>query len=151
MNDLLQSMALAGAGQWSGSTDHLEAPEDLVSAGRSRRMKELAYSTTAIDYTTLSSKHKLKNKGRAGDLQDVFTLSPHRLCCLRFLWKSVSFFSSLISFLSFSLPICGVASESGSESAVLVPGICACAFIFDLIDSHFFGSCRVTRKTCSGG
>ncbi|XP_047672031.1 girdin isoform X2 [Tachysurus fulvidraco] len=62
MNDLLQSMALAGAGQWSGSTDHLEAPEDPVCAGGSQRMKELAYSTTAIDYTTLSNKHKLKNK-----------------------------------------------------------------------------------------
>lgn len=63
MNDLLQSMALAGAGQWSGSTDHLEAPEDPVCAGGSQRMKELAYSTTAINYTTLSNKHKLKSKG----------------------------------------------------------------------------------------
>ncbi|KAI5087891.1 girdin isoform X2 [Silurus meridionalis] len=62
MNDLLQTMALSGAGQWSGSTDHLEAPEDPVCAGGSQRMKELAYSTTAIDYTTLSTKHKLKNK-----------------------------------------------------------------------------------------
>lgn len=68
MNDLLQSMALAGAGQWSGSTDHLEAPEDPVSASGSQRMKELAYSTTAINYTTLSNRHKLKNKGRAGDV-----------------------------------------------------------------------------------
>ncbi|XP_058240785.1 girdin-like isoform X2 [Hemibagrus wyckioides] len=58
MNDLLQSMALAGAGQWSGSTDHLEAPEDPACAGGSQRMKELAYSTTAIDYSTLSNKHK---------------------------------------------------------------------------------------------
>ncbi|KAK3507599.1 hypothetical protein QTP70_029669 [Hemibagrus guttatus] len=62
MNDLLQSMALAGAGQWTGSTDHLEAPEDPACAGGSQRMKELAYSTTAINYTTLSNKHKLKNK-----------------------------------------------------------------------------------------
>lgn len=69
MNDLLQSMALAGAGPWSGSTDHLEGPEDPVSAGGSQRMKELAYSTTAIDYTTLSRKHKLKNKGIAGDTE----------------------------------------------------------------------------------
>ncbi|XP_062864217.1 girdin-like isoform X3 [Trichomycterus rosablanca] len=61
MNDLLQSMELTGAGQYS-STDHLEAPDDPVSPSGSHHMKELAYSTTAIDYSTLSSKYRLKNK-----------------------------------------------------------------------------------------
>lgn len=64
MNDLLQSMELTGAGQYS-STDHLEGPDDPVSPSGSCHMKELAYSTTAIDYTTLRSKHRLKNKGTA--------------------------------------------------------------------------------------
>ncbi|XP_037388976.1 girdin isoform X5 [Pygocentrus nattereri] len=73
MNDLLQTMALAG-GQWTASTDHLEAPEEAASAGGSLRMKELgsmAYSTNAINYATLSlpaghsTKQKLKNKDNA--------------------------------------------------------------------------------------
>ncbi|XP_076872154.1 girdin isoform X3 [Brachyhypopomus gauderio] len=79
MNDLLQTMALAGA-QWSSSTDHLDAPEEaaLASAvgasGGGQRMKELgsmAYSTTAINCATLSlpaghgSKHMLKTRDNA--------------------------------------------------------------------------------------
>ncbi|XP_041920937.1 girdin isoform X7 [Alosa sapidissima] len=68
MNDLLQTMAQAG-GQWAGSTDNLDGPEESAPAGQ--RMKELgsmAYSTNAINYATLSlpaghrSKQKLKNK-----------------------------------------------------------------------------------------
>ncbi|KAB5518310.1 hypothetical protein PHYPO_G00164250 [Pangasianodon hypophthalmus] len=82
MNDLLQSMALAGAGQWSGSTDHLEAPEDPVSAGGSQRMKELAYSTTAINYTTLSSKQKLKNKDNVS-CEDVTPTSSDEQSAVR--------------------------------------------------------------------
>ncbi|KAL6466474.1 hypothetical protein MHYP_G00242780 [Metynnis hypsauchen] len=73
MNDLLQTMALAG-GQWTASTDHLEGPEEAASAGGSQRMKDLgsmAYSTNAINYATLSlpaghsTKQKLKNKDNA--------------------------------------------------------------------------------------
>ncbi|XP_072525883.1 girdin-like isoform X4 [Salminus brasiliensis] len=72
MNDLLQTMALAG-GQWTSSTDHLEAPDDAASAGGGQRMKELgsmAYSTNAINCATLSlpashNKQKLKNKDNA--------------------------------------------------------------------------------------
>ncbi|XP_053335638.1 girdin isoform X1 [Clarias gariepinus] len=82
MNDLLQSMALAGAGPWSGSTDHLEGPEDPVSAGGSQRMKELAYSTTAIDYTTLSRKHKLKNKDNVS-CEDVTPTSSDEQSAIR--------------------------------------------------------------------
>ncbi|XP_076141540.1 girdin isoform X2 [Alosa pseudoharengus] len=71
MNDLLQTMAQAG-GQWAGSTDNLDGPEESAPAGQ--RMKELgsmAYSTNAINYATLSlpaghrSKQKLKNKDNA--------------------------------------------------------------------------------------
>ncbi|XP_030628126.1 girdin [Chanos chanos] len=71
MNDLLQTMAVAG-GQWAGSTDNLDGPEEA--APGSQRMKELgsmAYSTTAINYATLNlpaghrAKQKLKNKDNA--------------------------------------------------------------------------------------
>ncbi|TSN95650.1 Girdin [Bagarius yarrelli] len=77
MNDLLQSMELAGAGQWSGSTDHLEAPDDPVCAGGSQRMKELAYSTTAINYATLSNKHKLKSKDKVKDNVSCEDITPN--------------------------------------------------------------------------
>ncbi|XP_062375122.1 girdin-like isoform X2 [Sardina pilchardus] len=71
MNDLLQTMAQAG-GQWAGSTDNLDDPEESAPGGQ--RMKELgpmAYSTNAINYATLSlpaghrSKQKLKGKDNA--------------------------------------------------------------------------------------
>ncbi|XP_052331281.1 girdin-like isoform X4 [Oncorhynchus keta] len=56
MNDLLQTIALAG-GQWTGSTENLEGPVEANGGSRSRHMKELgsmAYSTNAINYTTLT-------------------------------------------------------------------------------------------------
>uniref|UniRef100_A0A8C7GA37 Coiled-coil domain containing 88A n=1 Tax=Oncorhynchus kisutch TaxID=8019 RepID=A0A8C7GA37_ONCKI len=73
MNDLLQTIALAG-GQWAGSTENLEGPVDANGDSRSRHMKELgsmAYSTNAINYTTLTlpsgnrAKRSLKIKDNA--------------------------------------------------------------------------------------
>uniref|UniRef100_A0AAY4B8L2 Coiled-coil domain containing 88A n=1 Tax=Denticeps clupeoides TaxID=299321 RepID=A0AAY4B8L2_9TELE len=68
MNDLLQTMALAG-GQWASSTDNLDQPEEAPAG--SQRMKEmgsLAYSTNAINYATLSlpagRQAKLKHKNK---------------------------------------------------------------------------------------
>ncbi|XP_034093581.1 LOW QUALITY PROTEIN: girdin-like [Gymnodraco acuticeps] len=62
MNDLLQTMAVAGGpgAEWASSIDHLDGAEavDRDTAGSSRRsgrsMKELAFSTNAIDYSTLT-------------------------------------------------------------------------------------------------
>uniref|UniRef100_A0A672G9L8 Coiled-coil domain containing 88A n=1 Tax=Salarias fasciatus TaxID=181472 RepID=A0A672G9L8_SALFA len=62
MNDLLQSMAVAGGpgAQWAGSTENLDGPEagDGAGTGSSRRsgqrMKELALSTNAIDCAALT-------------------------------------------------------------------------------------------------
>ncbi|KAM9395763.1 girdin isoform 5-T6 [Salvelinus alpinus] len=73
MNDLLQTMALAG-GQWAGSTENLEAPVETNGGSSTRRMKELgsmAYSTNAINYATLTlpsgsrAKRSLKIKDNA--------------------------------------------------------------------------------------
>ena len=77
MNDLLQTMALAGpgtGGQWVNSSDNLDGPEDVEGGGSGgQRMKELgsmAYSTNAIDYATLSlpaghrGRQKLRVKGQ---------------------------------------------------------------------------------------
>ncbi|XP_013860589.1 girdin [Austrofundulus limnaeus] len=83
MNDLLQTMAVAGVSgsQWAGSTDNLDEPEvgdvGVASGGGSRRsgqrMKELALSTNAIDCAVLSlpstgpsrAKHRLQVKDNA--------------------------------------------------------------------------------------
>ncbi|KAK2921669.1 girdin-like isoform X2 [Channa argus] len=62
MNDLLQTMAVAGGpgAQWIGSTENLEGAEagdgSITSDSRcsGQRMKELAFSTNAIDCATLT-------------------------------------------------------------------------------------------------
>uniref|UniRef100_A0AAQ4PTQ6 HOOK N-terminal domain-containing protein n=1 Tax=Gasterosteus aculeatus aculeatus TaxID=481459 RepID=A0AAQ4PTQ6_GASAC len=62
MNDLLQTMAVAGDpdGQWASSIDNLdgaEAGDAVVAASRGRsgrRMKDLAFSTNAIDCAALT-------------------------------------------------------------------------------------------------
>uniref|UniRef100_A0A3B3QFW1 Coiled-coil domain containing 88A n=1 Tax=Paramormyrops kingsleyae TaxID=1676925 RepID=A0A3B3QFW1_9TELE len=70
MNDLLQSMALAG-GPWAGSSENLDGPEEAASRQRRKELGSMAYSTTAINYATLNlpaghrSKQRLKAKGRA--------------------------------------------------------------------------------------
>uniref|UniRef100_A0A8C6KK62 Coiled-coil domain containing 88A n=1 Tax=Nothobranchius furzeri TaxID=105023 RepID=A0A8C6KK62_NOTFU len=80
MNDLLQTMAVAGVpgSEWTGSTDGLDGPEagdaSVVGSSRyssNRRVKELALSTDAIDCAVLSlpssgqsrTKHRLQMKG----------------------------------------------------------------------------------------
>nr|XP_054606202.1 girdin isoform X3 [Nothobranchius furzeri] len=79
MNDLLQTMAVAGVpgSEWTGSTDGLDGPEagdaSVVGSSRyssNRRVKELALSTDAIDCAVLSlpssgqsrTKHRLQMK-----------------------------------------------------------------------------------------
>ncbi len=62
MNDLLQTMAVAGGSgaQWAGSIEHIDNAEggDAGTAGSGRRsgqhMKELALSTNAIDCAALT-------------------------------------------------------------------------------------------------
>ncbi|XP_028458817.1 girdin isoform X5 [Perca flavescens] len=81
MNDLLQTMAVAGGpgAQWANSIENLDGAEagDAVMTGSSRRsgqrMKELAFSTNAIDCATLTlptarqsrAKHRLQVKDNA--------------------------------------------------------------------------------------
>ncbi|XP_008426970.1 girdin isoform X3 [Poecilia reticulata] len=77
MNDLLQTMAVAGVSgsQWAGSTENLDGPEagDGGMTGSSRRsgqrMKELALSTNAIDCAalTLPSARRAKLKLQVKD------------------------------------------------------------------------------------
>ncbi|XP_039995026.1 girdin-like isoform X2 [Xiphias gladius] len=81
MNDLLQTMAVAGGpgAQWAGSTENLDGIEagDAVMTGSGRRsgqrMKELAFSTNAIDCAALTlptaghgrAKHQFQVKDNA--------------------------------------------------------------------------------------
>lgn len=84
MNDLLQTMAVAGGpgAQWVGSTENLDGPEAGDGSRRSgRRMKELALSTNAIDYATLTlpsaghsrAKLRLQVKGQGACFVSVTT------------------------------------------------------------------------------
>lgn len=68
MNDLVQSMVLAG-GQWTGSSEHLEGPDDISAGKRRKELGALAFSTTAINFAAgnssagFRSKQLLNNKG----------------------------------------------------------------------------------------
>ncbi|KAK0150014.1 Girdin [Merluccius polli] len=84
MNDLLQSMAVAGGpgapgGQWACSSEYLEGLEHSGGAGMpatngcgQQHMKELAFSTNAIDCATLTlpsaSKGRAKQRLRVTDI-----------------------------------------------------------------------------------
>uniref|UniRef100_A0A8C5KQC5 Girdin n=1 Tax=Jaculus jaculus TaxID=51337 RepID=A0A8C5KQC5_JACJA len=54
MNDLVQSMVLAG-GQWTGSTENLEVPDDISTGKRRKELGAMAFSTTAINFSTVNS------------------------------------------------------------------------------------------------
>ncbi|XP_065595515.1 girdin isoform X2 [Cyrtonyx montezumae] len=75
MNDLVQSMVLAG-GQWTGSSEHLEGPDDISAGTRRKELGAMAFSTTAINFAAVNSsagfrsKQLLNNKD-AMSLEDV--------------------------------------------------------------------------------
>lgn len=84
MNDLLQTMAVAGGpdGQWASSIDNLDGGDSLASTGstrRKQRMKELALSVNAIDCEALTlpssghgrTKPRLQVKGEWTGLTDT--------------------------------------------------------------------------------
>ncbi|KAM6127992.1 girdin isoform 2-T2 [Pterocles gutturalis] len=61
MNDLVQSMVLAG-GQWTGSSEHLEGPDDISTGKRRKELGAMAFSTTAINFATVTSSTGFKSK-----------------------------------------------------------------------------------------
>ncbi|KAJ7341288.1 hypothetical protein JRQ81_005211 [Phrynocephalus forsythii] len=61
MNDLMQSMVLAG-GQWTGSSDHLEGPDDISTGKRRKELGSMAFSTTSINFATVNSAAGLRSK-----------------------------------------------------------------------------------------
>ncbi|XP_058507130.1 girdin-like isoform X1 [Solea solea] len=95
MNDLLQTMAVAAApgSQWAGSTENLDGAEGgdagMTGSGRrgGRRMKELAFSTNAIDCAALTlpsaghsrAKHRLHVKDNVS-CEDVAGSSEEPKC-----------------------------------------------------------------------
>ncbi|XP_078086013.1 girdin [Mustelus asterias] len=79
MNDLLQSMISAGA-QWSGSSENLEEPNEVIGGQRRTELGSMAFSTTAINLTTANSsgfrsKQRLKYKGVASN-EDLLSHGP---------------------------------------------------------------------------
>ncbi|XP_071596484.1 girdin isoform X4 [Heliangelus exortis] len=61
MNDLVQSMVLAG-GQWTGSSEHLEGPDDISTGKRRKELGAMAFSTTAINFATGNSSTGFRSK-----------------------------------------------------------------------------------------
>ncbi|XP_075060123.1 girdin isoform X3 [Mixophyes fleayi] len=61
MNDLVQSMVLAG-GQWTGSAEHLEAPGEIPTGKRRKDLGTMAFSTTAINFSTVNLSTGLRTK-----------------------------------------------------------------------------------------
>jgi len=61
MNDLVQSMVLAG-GQWTGSTENLEVPDDISTGKRRKELGAMAFSTTAINFSTVNSSTGFRSK-----------------------------------------------------------------------------------------
>ncbi|XP_063047611.1 girdin-like isoform X3 [Engraulis encrasicolus] len=81
MNDLLATMAQSG-GQWDhGSTDQLEGHEEEEAPGgqRMKEMGSMAYSTTAINYATLtlpSGHRQAKQKNKKKDNSSYEDVTP---------------------------------------------------------------------------
>nr|XP_033792712.1 girdin isoform X3 [Geotrypetes seraphini] len=81
MNDLLQSMVLAG-GQWTGSSENLDCPDDIPTGKRRKDLGSMAFSTTAINYATVNlstsfrSKQLLVNKDTIS-FEDVSPQGPN--------------------------------------------------------------------------
>ncbi|XP_075563120.1 girdin isoform X3 [Pelecanus crispus] len=61
MNDLVQSMVLAG-GQWTGSSEHLEGPDDITTGKRRKELGAMAFSTTAINFAAVNSSTGFRSK-----------------------------------------------------------------------------------------
>ncbi|KAJ6667087.1 hypothetical protein lerEdw1_019091 [Lerista edwardsae] len=61
MNDLVQSMVLSG-GQWTGSSEHLEGPDDISTGKRRKELGSMAFSTTSINFATVNSAAGLRSK-----------------------------------------------------------------------------------------
>ncbi|KAK2896282.1 hypothetical protein Q8A67_010770 [Cirrhinus molitorella] len=87
MNDLLQTMALS-EGQWSSSTDHLEAPDEAIGAQHGKEFGSMDYSSTAADYAGLtltrgrSARHRSET-GNAMSSDDITQLSSEECSVLR--------------------------------------------------------------------
>ncbi|XP_072491628.1 girdin isoform X5 [Notamacropus eugenii] len=61
MNDLVQSMVLAG-GQWTGSSENLEVPDDISTGKRRKELGAMAFSTTAINFAAVNSSTGFRSK-----------------------------------------------------------------------------------------
>ncbi|XP_071996616.1 girdin isoform X2 [Engystomops pustulosus] len=61
MNDLVQSMALAG-GQWTGSAENLDGPDDIPTGKRRKDLGTMAFSTTAINFSAANQSAGIRTK-----------------------------------------------------------------------------------------
>lgn len=80
MNDLVQSMVLAG-GQWAGSSEHLEGPDDVPTGKRRNELGSMAFSTTSINFATVNSAAGLRSKQLLNNKGIGRTFSPVMWLC----------------------------------------------------------------------
>ncbi|XP_014347237.1 girdin isoform X2 [Latimeria chalumnae] len=80
MNDLMQSMVLAG-GQWSGSSENLDGPDDPAAGQRRKELGAMAFSTTAINFATANSSSGLRSKQilKPKDASSFEDVGPHSI------------------------------------------------------------------------
>ncbi|XP_016113366.1 girdin isoform X2 [Sinocyclocheilus grahami] len=70
MNDLLQTMALS-EGQWSSSTDHLEAPDEAIGAQHGKEFGSMDYTSLTLTLTRGRSARHRSDTGNAVSSDDL--------------------------------------------------------------------------------
>ncbi|KAM9315882.1 girdin isoform 2-T2 [Gastrophryne carolinensis] len=78
MNDLVQSMVLAG-GQWAGSAENLDGPDEIATGKRRKNLGTMAFSTTAINFSTInqSTSHRTRQIPKSKDGASYEDVSGH--------------------------------------------------------------------------
>ncbi|XP_016413023.1 girdin-like [Sinocyclocheilus rhinocerous] len=82
MNDLLQTMALS-EGQWSSSTDHLEAPDEAIGAQHGKEFGSMDYTSLTLTLTRGRRARHRSDTGNAVSSDDITQLSSEECSVLR--------------------------------------------------------------------
>ncbi|XP_016358929.1 girdin [Sinocyclocheilus anshuiensis] len=82
MNDLLQTMALS-EGQWSSSTDHLDAPDEAIGAQHRKEFGSMDYTSLTLTLTRGRRARHRSDTGNAVSSDDITQLSSEECSVLR--------------------------------------------------------------------
>uniref|UniRef100_A0A672PTK7 Coiled-coil domain containing 88A n=1 Tax=Sinocyclocheilus grahami TaxID=75366 RepID=A0A672PTK7_SINGR len=108
MNDLLQTMALS-EGQWSSSTDHLEAPDEAIGAQHGKEFGSMDYTSLTLTLTRgRSARHRSDTGTFAAGYRDICDQIE-----LHFVWLSMC--CGLVCRQSQSSGVSGAAPQASRE------------------------------------